>query len=102
MNQPAQAHNASDREQVEAKAKKAERRDQRVANGLKQILANADTRAWLWWLLDEMGPFQETFTGNSTTFYNAGRQAIGKRLVSQLLEKFPDEYFTMVKEAKHA
>jgi hypothetical protein len=90
--------NAGDPELVNARNKRAAERTRRIMNGLKMIMDQPDTRLWLYQMLEESGPLQEPFTGNSTTFYNCGRSSLGRRVMAQLLERFPEQYFMMVKE----
>ena len=91
----------SDPESVAQRNKGLKGRDARIKNGLKLVLGHPDSRLWLHGLIAEMKPFQEAFTGNSTTFYNCGQQAIGKKLTAQLLDEFLDEYVTRMREAKN-
>ena len=94
------AKDLGDPEQVRADAQKAASRDKRIANGLKLVLSQADSRLWLYALLEEAGPFQEPFTGNSTTFYNAGKQAWARKLVATMLDLHLDDYTRMMSENK--
>lgn len=90
-----------DPEQVREREKIAKRRDARVDAGLAKIMADPDTRAWLYHQIDEAGPFRATFTGNSQTFYNCGAQAWAQRMLARLLDTHLDAYVTMMKEAKN-
>lgn len=96
----AKEYDAGDPEQVKEKQTKAATRDKRIANGLAYVLANADSRLWLYSMLEEAAPFGEPFTGNSHTFYNCGSQAWAKRLTSTMLDSHLDGYIKMIKEAK--
>lgn len=65
-----------------------------------QAIADADARQWekdfvkvmatregrhvLWKLLEFTGPMRDGFTGNSTSFYNQGKQATGKFLYGEM------------------
>lgn len=95
-----QEFDAGDPEQVQKRQQKGLTRDKRIANGLAQVLANADSRLWLFAMLEEAGPFRDPFTGNSHTFYNAGAQAWAKRLIATMLDSHLDAYTRMMKEGK--
>ncbi len=65
-----------------------------------QALADAEQRQWerdfckvmstregrhvIWKLLEFTGPMRDGFTGNSTSFYNQGKQAAGKFLFGEM------------------
>ena len=90
-----------DAEVVQQEKQKAETREKRIANGLALVLSHADSRLWLYSMLEEAGPFQETFATNSSlTAYRAGQQAWAKRLVASMLETNLDAYVRLMKENK--
>lgn len=91
-------YDGGDKEQVKAKEQKSASRQKRIANGLKLVLSQADSRLWLYDLLEEAGPFKEPFTGNSHTFYNAGKQAWAKLLTQTMLSEHIEDYTRMMKE----
>ena len=88
-----------DAESVAARNKKLKSRQSRLDNGLKLVLGHPDSRLWLHSIIEESGPLNEAFTGNSATFFKCGQQAVGKHLMAILLEKHLDEYVLMCKEA---
>ncbi|MFM0151439.1 Bbp19 family protein [Paraburkholderia sediminicola] len=92
--------NAGDANQVAERKSKAQRIDERRRNGLRQIMASSDGRAWMWALLGDCGIFRSCFTGNSQTFFNEGKREVGLPIMAELTEHFPDEYLVMAKEAK--
>lgn len=108
MNQPPQRTevkepvNASDREQVESRQKSAKARELRRLAGLKQVMASADGRVWLWDLLSFCGISRTSFTGNSTTFFNEGQRNVGLKVQADLTKHYPDQYLAMIKEADNA
>lgn len=87
-----------DPDQVQAKSQKAATRAKRIENGLRLVLSHEDSRLWLYSLLEEAQPFGEPFTGNSTTFYNAGKQAWAKLLTQTMLAGHIENYTKMMKE----
>lgn len=70
------------------------------AAGRLQVLADAEQRQWerdfckvmstregrhvVWKILEFTGPMRDGFTGNSTSFYNQGKQATGKFLFGEM------------------
>ena len=70
------------------------------AAGRMQVLADAEQRQWerdfckvmstregrhvVWKILEFTGPMRDGFTGNSTSFYNQGKQATGKFLFGEM------------------
>ena len=88
-----------DPEVVQQEKQKADTREKRIANGLTLVLSHADSRLWLYSMLEEAGPFQETFATNSSlTAYRSGQQAWAKRLVAQMLDTHLDQYIRLMKE----
>lgn len=51
-------------------------------------------------LLEKAGVYQEVFTGNSETFFRAGKRAIGLLYLGILNDHCPDEFVAMLKEHK--
>ena len=64
------------------------------------VMQNARGRRLVWRFLESAMVFRTTFTGNSTTFFNEGRRALGLELLADIQEVAGDEYQLMVKEAK--
>lgn len=52
----------------------------------KKVLSTKEGRWFFTRLLDMTGYKAQSFTGNSQTFYNEGRRAVGIALVSQLAD----------------
>ncbi|TDY26295.1 hypothetical protein B0G81_6805 [Paraburkholderia sp. BL6665CI2N2] len=92
--------NAGDANKVGERRSKAKQLDDRRRNGLRQIMATPDGRAWMWALLGDCGIFRSCFTGNSTTFFNEGKREIGLPIMADLTEHFTEQYLLMAKEAK--
>ena len=93
--------NAGDASNVSERKSKAKRLEERRLNGLRQIMASPDGRAWLWELLSSCEIFSPCFTGNSTTFFNEGKRAVGLPVFHQVTDQFPDQYLLMAREAKN-
>ena len=53
---------------------------------LKNILKTVDGRWFLMRLLDATGVMSNTFTGNSTTFFNEGKRQVGLEILARITE----------------
>ena len=53
---------------------------------LKSILKTIDGRWFLMRLLDATGVMANTFTGNSTTFFNEGKRQVGLEILARITE----------------
>ena len=53
---------------------------------LKNILKTVDGRWFLMRLLDATGVMSNTFTGNSTTFFNEGKRQVGLEILARISE----------------
>ena len=49
-----------------------------------KVMATREGRHVLWKILEFTGPMRDGFTGNSTSFYNQGKQATGKFLYGEM------------------
>ena len=49
-----------------------------------KVMATREGRHVLWKILEFTGPMKDGFTGNSTSFYNQGRQSAGKFLYGEM------------------
>ena len=66
---------------------------------LKLVLSSPQGRAVLWRFLGKAGIYEEAFTGNSSTFYKCGKQALGLWLLSEITEADTKGYIQMQQEA---
>lgn len=92
----------SDPDVVREQEKKAERRQERKEQVLKDILSTTQGREWIGdWLVfcDVMG---SPFVRNSPehTAFNIGMQEVGRMILKQIFDVAPDKYPKMLKEAK--
>lgn len=97
--------NAGDAEQVRDREKLSKLREDVRVSGLHYIMSDARGRAWMRHLLAEklfvgVGKLvpPDSFTGNSTTFYNSGAKRVGELLRSELLNRCRAEYRLMEDE----
>lgn len=94
---------AGDAEAVRGREKLSKEGERLRQAGLKRIVENEDSRAWLWDLMAFCGIARSSFTGNSTTFFNEGQRNVGLKIQAELVKHHPDKYITMMKEGdKHA
>jgi len=70
------------------------------ANDIKWLMSNRQGRRIVWRLLAQAGVYRDSFTGNSTTFYNEGRRSAGLSLLSDVVAHAHDSYILMLTEAK--
>lgn len=95
----AKEFNAGDETQVKEKQQQAISRDKRIVNGLALVLAQPDSRLWLYSMLEEAGPFRDAFATNSSmTSYQCGKQAWAKSLVAIMLDQHAENYGKMMRE----
>jgi hypothetical protein len=66
---------------------------------LKLVLSTPQGRAVIWRFLGQAGIYEEAFTGNSSTFYKCGKQAIGLWLLGEITEADAKGYIKMQQEA---
>lgn len=78
---------------------RTQKRDQRdFENALKGALSHAPTRVVMRWILEVAGTFDQSFTGNSTTFYNEGRRSVALELMAAMNTVDPYEVVRLMKE----
>lgn len=72
---------------------KAERR----FDDFKKIMETEHGRRYVWGILESAGIFRTTFTGNSTSFFNEGRRALGLEIYRDV-QALPELRTLMEKE----
>ena len=93
----AEQHGTRQREQ-DVRAEKQAQRDE----DLRFIMSTEIGRRFVWGLLGDSGLYQSSFTGNSTTFYNEGRRAVGTEMLARVVAAAPEQYLDMQREAFNA
>lgn len=93
-------HNAADEQSVSDQKARLGRRQKRIDEGLKTILATQNGRLWFWDMLSACHCFATPFRPgqDGVTHFNLGEQNIGLRLLADLMRVSPDSYITMTKE----
>lgn len=78
----------------------AEQRNQRhrELEDMRWLMGHVQGRRVVWRWLEEAGVFRTSFTGNSVTFFNEGRRAMGLFVLAELMEACPEQYSRMQRE----
>jgi len=67
-------------------------------DAFRYVMGDVRGRNFVWHLLSSTGLYDDSFTGNSSTFYNEGKRAVGLRLITELEDVCPSEFITMWQE----
>ncbi|MFA6293603.1 MAG: hypothetical protein WC637_17585 [Victivallales bacterium] len=74
---------------------------QQERNDLVNVMGTPSGRALIWRLLDvETGFHNSAYTGNAATYYNLGKQDVGRDLYDDIWITCPDSYIQMRREAE--
>jgi hypothetical protein len=91
--------NAADTEQVgKAVRKEKNKREQELVD-FGMIMNTEHGRRFILRMLDITGFQKNSFTGNSTTFWNEGRRSVGLEIWADINE-FPESYLLMITEGR--
>ena len=71
---------------IEKATKKSKFLRDRELSDIRKVIREPEGRRFYWRVLSDAGIFRNSFTGNSTTFYNEGQRSIGLGLLEDLLE----------------
>lgn len=64
----------------------------------KTVMGLKEGRRIVWRIIEGSGFLEQSFTGNSETFFKEGRRSVGKQLYDELMDLCPDLYWLMVNE----
>jgi hypothetical protein len=92
-------YDAGDIAAVSKKKSKKELIQEREEAELKWVLSDPKGRAVMWRLVARCGVYQDSFTGNSTTFYKEGRRSVGLETIVEIDHTDKNAYATMRIEA---
>lgn len=93
-------YDVSNPEHVRDKAKLAKAREERRLNGLRQIMASADGRLFMWDFLSRCGLFAVNFSGHANRdAFDSGMRNAAMPIFADIQRSLMPEYLTMVKEA---
>lgn len=90
--------NAGDEASVAERKTKAQLKQEKINEELRQICQDRKARDFIWRLLEKCGVYHESFTGNSTTFFNEGKRSIGLKIIADLMRADPRIYAQMCVE----
>ena len=96
------SYDTSDREQVNAQRRRAGRRRRRHLEVVQSLMGAEAGRAWLYEKLERCHIFQTSFVQGDphATSFRLGENNIGLQLLADIQDAAPDDYVTMIKEAK--
>ena len=76
---------------VQDKARKLSAREQReLLTAVRALLTGEAGKLLVWWLLEQSHVFQNSFTGNSTTFFLEGERNVGLKLFALCMDADPE------------
>ena len=87
-------------EEIQARKETLERVEQDIASAIESIADTTQGREFLWWLFEICGVFTTSYTGNSDTYFNEGRRAVGNEVLHRLVEVRPEIFQAMIKSGK--
>lgn len=89
----------SDAKQVDKARKAAKTKDEVREEGLRQLLASAPGRAWMWGHLEDCGPYRTPFSTDPIQMAkNCGESNVGLKLIADIHRIAPESYLVMMKE----
>lgn len=77
---------------------KQEKKEKREINDWKKLLLMPEFRRVVMWLLGISGYFNDPMTGNSYTFYNNGKQEVGRDVMRKVFTANPNIFAQMQQE----
>lgn len=95
---PETPYNAANPAHVKSRKRREERAAQQALEAVAYVMADPRGRHFVWNLLGWTGIAKDSFTGNSTTFYNEGRRSVGIWLQGKLENEAPMEFMLMWSE----
>ena len=82
----------------EAVARQRKELEIELKNDIRSIAGTPAGRRFLWWILSITGPHLPSYTGNSDTYFNEGRRAVGLEIERRLVAADPAAYLAMIQE----
>lgn len=90
--------NAADDLQVRKRRREARERRKQEIEDLRILLAQPEGRRFVARMLRVTRVFHDSFTGNSATFYNEGRRAVGTEIMADVARADPDQFASLLRE----
>lgn len=91
-------YDAGSEKHVAKKKTKASLLKQQRDEDMTKLLSEAYGRRIMWRMLERCGIYKTSFTGNSTTFFNEGRRAVGLETLEEIIASSPTSYTLMQSE----
>lgn len=88
-------YNAGDPRHVRNRKYQEKRELLKNEDAFRFVMGDVRGRNFVWNLLSYTGLYDDSFTGNSSTFYNEGKRAIGLKLIAELEDACPNEFILM-------
>lgn len=97
-----ESYDTSDREKVNKARKKSSRTRADRLKFIRAAMQHEEGRAWFYDIIQRCRVFDNCFYSEQThdTAFRLGEQNIGKMLLSDVLESAPEQYMTMMNEAR--
>lgn len=71
--------------------------EREIRDDIRNIVSHESGKRFVWWLLSISGVFVPSYTGNSDTYFNEGRRAIGLEVIHRLAVAAPDQMLEMMR-----
>jgi len=91
-------YDAGSEKHVAKKKTKASLLKQQRDEDMTKLLSETYGRRIMWRMLERCGIYKTSFTGNSTTFFNEGRRAVGLETLEEIIASSPTSYTLMQSE----
>jgi len=88
--------NAANPKQVKAAERKVKSNEELHEEDMHKILGTAEGKRVFWKMMEFCKVFEESFTGNSETFYNEGRRSVGLKILGDINSSRPEAYIEMM------
>lgn len=95
---PPSNYNASRDRHVKGRRERERREAYFNEEAFRYVMSDVRGRNFVWWVLSETKLYNDSFTGNSTTFYNEGKRSVGLKLIADLEQHCPKEFIEMWQE----
>jgi len=84
MPSPNEAYDAGDKGEVKKTKDRVRNKREKELNEMRAVLSSYEGRSVLWRILEGAGIYKQSFTGNSTTFFNEGMRKVGLELLVEI------------------
>ncbi|MCP4127338.1 MAG: hypothetical protein GY753_09780 [Gammaproteobacteria bacterium] len=94
------AHNSARQKDVKIAEKRVAFETAIEVAGMTATMRSKEGRAFIAWILQESALEERAFTGNSTTFFNNGKQEVGMVLLDRIKNHCFSDYQQMERESR--